>query len=85
MTKKTLLIYFENWGGHFKDMRFWTSRFEGELGVEDYHTKNILIEHAIKNNHPYKILRYHRNGNVSVVFDSTKKNQKGYPYVRISI
>lgn len=64
---KTLLIYYEKWGGAVGDNRLWTARFENQAEVWDYDSKNNLIEKAQKRGIIYKVLRMHRNGTKSVV------------------
>lgn len=70
---KTLLIYYENWGGQVGDKRLWTARFENQPEVWDYDSKINLIGKAKNKGLNYKVLRIHRNGSKSVV--ETNLNQ----------
>ncbi len=66
--KKTLIIRHQhNIGGQIADRVFWEGRIEGTEEVYDWDTKKHLIELAERENMNWKVLRYHRNGTISVI------------------
>ncbi len=75
----TLIIEYPfRWGGQFADKSFWCGRVGQE--VYDYHTKNHLINEAKELGMPWAVLRYHKDGRVSVVKHSPnlkQTNKKG--------
>ncbi len=71
--KGTMIIEYPfRWGGQFTDKTFWCGRIDQE--VYDYHTKGHLIQEAKDNNMNWAVLRYHKDGKVSVVEHSLNLN-----------
>lgn len=63
--KKVVIRYPFSWGGQIKDKKFWEAQIDGEIW--DYDSKENLIEKAIKEGFSWEVLRYHRNGKISIV------------------
>jgi len=62
----TLIIeYAHSWGGSFHDKKFWCGRIGQE--VYDYHTKDHLINDAKRKGMNWVVLRYHKDGRVSIM------------------
>lgn len=69
----TLIIEYPfRWGGQFADKSFWCGIINQE--VYDYHTKDHLINDAKENGWPWAVLRYHKDGRVSIVKSSPNLN-----------
>ena len=68
--KGTMIIeYAHSWGGQFQDKKFWCGRINGE--VEDWQTKNELIEEAKEMKIEWAVLKYHKDGRISIVESSS--------------
>ena len=72
-TKRTILIRYERWGGNFYDQHWWTGIFEDTGDVYDYHTKETLKADAERDGYAWKVLRYHKDGRISVMETSEDK------------
>lgn len=65
---KTIIIRYPfNWGGKIQDRRFWEARIEGDSDIWDYDSKENLKRKAEEKGYNWKVLRYHKNGEISVV------------------
>lgn len=60
------------WGGAFTD-HFWMSEIIGEHGADDYNPKEYLIADAERNNQKWVVIRYHKNGKISIMDTNIKK------------
>lgn len=72
INKKCLIIRHDHSvGGQLQDRMFWCGMIENDIGmVWDYGLKHQLIEQAIDCGMDYKVLRMHRNGEISVMENS---------------
>ena len=76
---KTVIIRYPfNWGGKIQDRRFWEARIEGESDVWDYDSKENLKRKAEKKGYHWKVLRYHKDGKISVVEQHPKLKKKRF-------
>jgi len=76
---KTVIIRYPfNWGGPIQDKRFWEARIEGESDVWDYDSKENLKRKAENKGYHWKVLRYHKDGKISVVEQHPKLNKKHF-------
>lgn len=75
--KGTLIIEYPHaWGGQFQDKTFWCGLIDGE--VWDWHTKNELIRQAKEEGLSWVVLRYHKDGRLSIMnCSSNLNNTKG--------
>ena len=62
-----LIIRYNSWGNANIANRLWEAIWENSGELEDYNSKDALIEDARRNGWEYKVLRYHRNGTTSVM------------------
>ena len=69
-----VIEYPHAWGGHFADKSFWCGTIDGE--VEDYHTKNTLINQAIAKGIDWAVIRNHKDGRKSIVKSSPNLKEK---------
>jgi len=60
-------IRYEWWALHFRDRSFWTGVVKETGEVFDYNSKAELKRLAEKAGHSWEVLRYHRDGRISVV------------------
>ncbi len=69
--KKILIIRHQhNIGGQIADRRFWEGAIEGETDVWDWHTKENLKKQAEEAGMGWRVLRYHRDGTISIMEES---------------
>lgn len=67
MKDDVLLIRYPWWGNGHRDNRFWEAIWEKSGEVHNHNPKQHLVEEAIERGYKYKVLRHHRNGEISVV------------------
>lgn len=73
---KTVIIRYPfAWGGQIKDRGFWEAKIEGESNVWDYDSKENLKKKAEKKGYHWKVLRYHKNGKISVIEHKQKDDK----------
>jgi hypothetical protein len=67
--RRTIVVYYNHqWGGNFRDHKWWTAYFEDTREVFDYHYKNVLIEDALKAGYDVKIMKLNRKtGKIELV------------------
>lgn len=65
--KYLVIRHAHSFGGQIMDRMFWCGIIEGEVDVWDYGLKNQLKEQAISCGMGYKVIRCHRNGELSIV------------------
>lgn len=62
--RPTLIIRYDfHWGGQLADRWMWVATWSHTGSVEDYHSKDTLISHAIENGYEYAVIRIHRKEN----------------------
>lgn len=65
---RVIISHPHNIGGNRKDAYMWMAEWQGE--VWDYGTRDYLIAAAKAEKKSYVVLRFHRNGNASVIDES---------------
>ena len=72
---KVLNIFFNHsWGGHPKDRKFWTAIFEDGT-LFDYNPKEALKKDIEKEGWYWQVLRYHKNGSISIMETNVKQEE----------
>jgi len=66
-SKYLIIQHHHTVGGQLKDRMFWTGIVEGETDVWDYGLKHQLKQQALDCGMGYKVLRWHRNGEISII------------------
>ena len=67
-----IIEYPSAWAGQFSDRTFWCGTINGE--VEDYHTKNTLINQAIGMGIEWAVIRNHKDGRRTIIKHSHNLN-----------
>lgn len=74
--KLEITIRYEWWGNANINNRSWSAIFpNGDMF--DYGTVNQLITECETEGYEWKVLRYHRNGEISILKQSSPKNEMG--------
>ena len=65
-----IISYPSAWGGQFTERKCWMATKNGE--VDDYSLKKHLIKDAEEHKEKWVVIRYHKNGKISITATNIK-------------